>query len=269
MSEPGTDEHAAAAAVETTAASGRRGGAEPGRAGRRSTGGSRCAALDQHQVVAYDLAHAASAVAGCRVMLDYARARRARGGARVHVHRRRDRRRRPRGSIGRDEAWGVEPERARTGAAVRRRSTATPRSSSRSPTRCRSTAPAPRTSPTSSTSSATRFHRFAADKIRPGRRAHPPRERRHPRGHHRGHGRARRLRPLGARGVRRVRGRRRVRLPRDVRRDRGALVGLARRGRRAHHPARDPHPGDREGRHRGAEARVAPADRDRASASSA
>ncbi len=29
-------------------------------------------ALDQHQVVAYDLAHAASAVAGCRVMLDYA-----------------------------------------------------------------------------------------------------------------------------------------------------------------------------------------------------
>ena len=28
--------------------------------------------LDQHQVVAYDLAHAASAVEGCRVMLDYA-----------------------------------------------------------------------------------------------------------------------------------------------------------------------------------------------------
>jgi (2S)-methylsuccinyl-CoA dehydrogenase len=30
-------------------------------------------ALDEHQIVAYDLAHAASAVAGCRVMLDYAR----------------------------------------------------------------------------------------------------------------------------------------------------------------------------------------------------
>jgi (2S)-methylsuccinyl-CoA dehydrogenase len=29
-------------------------------------------ALDDHQVLAYDLAHAASAVAGCRVMLDYA-----------------------------------------------------------------------------------------------------------------------------------------------------------------------------------------------------
>jgi (2S)-methylsuccinyl-CoA dehydrogenase len=30
------------------------------------------ARLDEHQVLAYDLAHAASAVAGCRVMLDYA-----------------------------------------------------------------------------------------------------------------------------------------------------------------------------------------------------
>src|SRR6476646_7220051 len=29
--------------------------------------------LDQHQVVAYDLAHAAAAVAGSRVMIDYAR----------------------------------------------------------------------------------------------------------------------------------------------------------------------------------------------------
>ena len=30
-------------------------------------------ALDEHQVVAYDLAHAASAVAGCTVMLEYAK----------------------------------------------------------------------------------------------------------------------------------------------------------------------------------------------------
>ena len=29
------------------------------------------AKLDRHQVLAYDLAHAASAVEGCRVMLDY------------------------------------------------------------------------------------------------------------------------------------------------------------------------------------------------------
>lgn len=30
------------------------------------------ARLDEHQVLGYDLAHAASAVEGCRVMLDYA-----------------------------------------------------------------------------------------------------------------------------------------------------------------------------------------------------
>ena len=34
-------------------------------------GASRSSALDAHQVLAYDLAHAASAVEGCRVMLDY------------------------------------------------------------------------------------------------------------------------------------------------------------------------------------------------------
>jgi (2S)-methylsuccinyl-CoA dehydrogenase len=65
-------------------------------------------ALDQHQVVSYDLAHAASAVAGCRVMLDYARHGEfeaslaylyiadaiADVGSRL---------------IARDEAWGVQP----------------------------------------------------------------------------------------------------------------------------------------------------------------
>ena len=80
------------------------------------------------------------------------------------------------------------------------------------------------------------FHRFAADKIRPVAEHIHRSQRRHPRVDHRGHGRARRVRALGARGVRRVRGRRRVGLPRDVRRDRGALVGLARRGRRARSP---------------------------------
>jgi (2S)-methylsuccinyl-CoA dehydrogenase len=64
--------------------------------------------LDPHQVVAYDLAHAASAVEGCRVMLDYARHGDfeqalslafvadaiADVGAKL---------------IARDEAWGVEP----------------------------------------------------------------------------------------------------------------------------------------------------------------
>ena len=50
---------------------------------------------------------------------------------------------------------------------------------------------------------------------------------------------------------------RRERLPGHGRRHRGAVAGLARRRRFAHHPARDPHPRPRQGRHRGAEARVA------------
>src|SRR5947209_4341902 len=42
---------------------------------RESSDGTRVsvARLDEHQVLAYDLAHAASAVEGCRVMLEYAR----------------------------------------------------------------------------------------------------------------------------------------------------------------------------------------------------
>ena len=98
------------------------------------------------------------------------------------------------------------------------------------------------------------FRRFAEDKIRPvAEHIH-----RHnadiPEDDHRRPGRDRRLRPVGPRGVRRLRRRRRVRLPRHGRRHRGAVPGLARRRRLAHHPARDPHPGPREGRHRGAEA---------------
>ena len=58
-------------------------------------------------------------------------------------------------------------------------------------------------------------------------------------------------------------GRRRGRLPRHGGRHRGALVGLARRRRLAHHPARDPHPRDRRRRHRGAEAALAAAHRGR------
>src|SRR2546430_6270507 len=61
---------AAAAAVDaaaelTTAAAEHlaRGAAEDGRIS--------VAKLDRHQVLAYDLAHAASALEGCRVMLDY------------------------------------------------------------------------------------------------------------------------------------------------------------------------------------------------------
>ncbi|MGZ6964556.1 MAG: acyl-CoA dehydrogenase family protein [Acidimicrobiia bacterium] len=63
---------AAVAAVETTTALV---DAAARRLAERATvkGRISVAALDEHQVVAYDLAHAASAVAGCRVMLDYSR----------------------------------------------------------------------------------------------------------------------------------------------------------------------------------------------------
>ncbi len=91
----------------------------------------------------------------------------------------------------------------------------------------------------------------------PARRARAPHELGHPRRGHRGAGRARRLRPLGARGVRRLRVGRRERLHGHGRGDRGAQLGLARRRRLAHHPARDPHPGARVRRHRGAEEAVA------------
>jgi (2S)-methylsuccinyl-CoA dehydrogenase len=62
----------AAAAVETTEALVN---AAARRLAERSTVDGRISvsALDEHQVVAYDLAHAASAVAGCRVMLEYAK----------------------------------------------------------------------------------------------------------------------------------------------------------------------------------------------------
>ncbi|MGZ4755039.1 MAG: hypothetical protein ACXWA9_09040, partial [Acidimicrobiia bacterium] len=62
---------AAVAAVETTTALV---DAAARRLAERATvkGRISVAALDEHQVVAYDLAHAANAVAGCRVMLDYA-----------------------------------------------------------------------------------------------------------------------------------------------------------------------------------------------------
>lgn len=62
---------AAAAAVETT--TGLVDAAARSLAERTTVNGRISVdALDEHQVVAYDLAHAASAVAGCRVMLEYA-----------------------------------------------------------------------------------------------------------------------------------------------------------------------------------------------------
>ena len=135
--------------------------------------------------------------------------------------------------------------------AVRRAPTATPRSSPRSPAR---RAPSPRRRLRAGAGHVPPLRRGQGP---PGRRARAPHQRRHPRGRHRRPGRDGRLRAVGARGVRRLRLRRRERLHGHGRRHRGAVAGLARRRRLAHHPARDPHPRAREGRHRGAEARVA------------
>jgi (2S)-methylsuccinyl-CoA dehydrogenase len=105
MTEP--DLSAAAAAVD--AAAGVVQGAARHLADAAGEGGRiSVAELDRHQVVAYDLAHAASAVEGCRVMLDYAGhgelesmlARAFIADAVADVGAR---------LIARDEAWGVEP----------------------------------------------------------------------------------------------------------------------------------------------------------------
>jgi len=70
VSETTPDLDAATAAVDVAAAVVERACTE---LAQRSTSDGRIsvARLDEHQVLAYDLAHAASAVAGCRVMLDY------------------------------------------------------------------------------------------------------------------------------------------------------------------------------------------------------
>ena len=103
---------AAAALVDTAARHLARSAADDGRIS--------VSKLDQHQVVAYDLAHAAAR--GRRLARDarLRRARRPRGEARVRLHRRRVRRhrrpaRRPRGAVGR------RPGRPRERARLRRR----------------------------------------------------------------------------------------------------------------------------------------------------
>ena len=160
-------------------------------------------------------------------------------------------------------AVGRRPGDARAGARVRRPRTATRRSSSSSPTQCVKHGTGPTHLSDDFELVAETFRRFAEDKIRPvAEHVHrtngdvPEDDHQRPR-------RDRRLRPLGARGVRRLRDRRRVRLHRHGRRDRGAVARLARHRRLARHPARDPHPRARRGRHRGTEAGVAAAHRER------
>ncbi|MGH8985226.1 MAG: acyl-CoA dehydrogenase family protein [Acidimicrobiia bacterium] len=105
-----TDEDLSAAAAAVGAAAGVVQGATRHVAEQAVGDGGRIsvAKLDRHQVVAYDLAHAASAIEGCRVMLDYAGhgdlesmlASAFIADAIADVEAR---------LIARDEAWGVEP----------------------------------------------------------------------------------------------------------------------------------------------------------------
>ena len=132
--------------------------------------------------LAYDLAHAASAVEGCRVMLRYARARRGRVDAGPRVHRRRAAR--PRGAARRARV-GVGRRAQPTLAgdhAVRRRAPRRRSSSSRSPTSCAKHGTGPTHLSDDFELVAETFRRFADDKIRPGRRARAPHQRRRPRG---------------------------------------------------------------------------------------
>ncbi len=92
---------------------------------------------------------------------------------------------------------------------------------------------------------------------RPPRRARPPHQRRRSRGGHHRPCRARRLRALRPGRVRRFLRGRRQRVPGDGHRHRGAQQGEPRHRRVADHPAGDPHPCPRQGRHRGAEAALA------------
>ena len=102
------------------------------------------------------------------------------------------------------------------------------------------------------------FRRFAEDKIRPAAEHIHRFNDDIPEEIISGPGRDGRLRPVDPRGVRRLQRGRRERVHRHGRGHRGAVAGLARRGRLAHHPARDPDPGPPGRRHRGAEAVVAP-----------
>ena len=195
---------AAAAAVDLRGRRRRVGHRSPRPRRRPSTAASPSPELDEHQVLGYDLAHAASAVEGAKVMLDYARARRGRVAARARVHRRRDRRSR-RASCSDARRCGastpsllaaalpfVEAHRspeflesvAATPRDVGHRAQPPPR---RLPARGRDVPPLRRGQDPS------------------GRRARAPHQRRHPRGGHQRPRRDRRLRPLGARGVRRLR----------------------------------------------------------------
>ena len=150
---------------------------------------------------------------------------------------------------GREALWGVEPAPLRDAHPFlehvpRRRS-----SSPRSPT-----SPGPRHLDGDFEMVQDTFRSFAENEITP-RAEHVHRaQRRRARGDHQRARRDGRVRAQRAGRVRRVQRGRRRRVHGHGRRHRGAEPGLARHRRFADHPARDPHPRARQGRHRGAEA---------------
>ena len=209
--------------------------------------------IDEEQVVAYDMAHAAAAVRTAEAALGYGES-----GATeaciacaftadmmAELASR---------TVGREEQWGAAPDwmipasgfltawRAPVDAGRAR--------GTRGPTDARSGL-RPRT------------RDLQALRRREGQaqcRARAPHQLRRSRGDHRGARRAGRFRSVGAGGVRRIRDRIRERLPRDGHRHRRTVVGLARDRRLSDHPPRDPLKGPRARGYRGSEARLAPDD---------
>ena len=203
-------------------------------------------------MLAYDVAHAAAAAATARVLLDYG----AKGDLEAAitcafaadiVHDLLGR------VIGREQLWNADSARPRPRppGVVRLSRPRVPRR----PRRVTRATP-PRRRHGDGPGHVSRLRR---QRRRPARRARPSHERRRPRGRHHRPRRARGLRAVRPGGVRRLLRGRRQRVPRDGHRHRGAQPGEPGYRRVVDHPAGDPHPGPRQGRHRGAEAALAAA----------
>ena len=207
---------------------------------------------DAHQVLAYDVAHAAAAAATARALLDYGTNGEDEAAHRLRLHRR-------------DGARPPHPPR-RPGTAVGRRARR-PRSGSpaagnvpgpRVPVRARRDArsPAPRRRHGDGPGHVPLVRR---QRRRAARRARPSHQRRRARGDHRRARRARGVRPVGPGRVRGLQRGRRSGVPGDGHRDRGAQPGEPRDRGIVDHSPRDPHPGARPRRDGGPEEALAAA----------
>ena len=136
----------------------------------RATAALAAGSIDEHQVLAYDLAHAAAAVGTGRAMLDYGEQGRRRGGAWPAPSSPTPSPTWPPSSTAARPSWGVDAGAARRGP---RRSSA----AYRDPAFLAALAAdeGPRHLDADFELVQDTFRRFAEDKIRPGRRARPPR----------------------------------------------------------------------------------------------